>query len=187
MICGRIKADLEVIQSSGARSPVPETEHVTEVERSGIRDRDQFTWKRWQPALKKLRRELPARLSVGTVDLKWKGRKDNQKETWQIENWLFGSVNLCLLLAPFCSPAPLFHNSVPTFSTPSNRRSMFSPLSQSFHLLDLLLLCLLLRSLQLLHDEVREVSTLGQKFCIAPSLGYLQGKYIQLPFYYKFA
>ena len=43
MICGRIKADLEVIQSSGARSPVPETEHVTEVERSGIRDRDQFT------------------------------------------------------------------------------------------------------------------------------------------------
>ena len=64
---------------------------------------------------------------------------------------------------------------------------MFSPLSQSFHLLDLLLLCLLLRSLQLLHDEVREVPTLGQKFCIAPSLGYLQGKYIQLPFYYKFA
>ena len=43
MICGRIESDLEVIQPSGARSPVPETEHVTEVERSGTGDRDQFT------------------------------------------------------------------------------------------------------------------------------------------------
>ena len=51
---------------------------------------------------------------------------------------------------------------------------MFPHLSQGFHLLDLLLICLLLRSLQLLHDEVREVSTLGQQFCITASLRYLK-------------